>query len=129
MRRFVAASVAIWFAFSVLASCSDDTNDKLKNVASTVQDKTGQVAADALAEALRGALAAKDLPKGQTERNVDVIDQVVRDLPGNPNFTGIEDANGDGKDDDGTVQANVGDQSACLHIANDGNMNVDSGAC
>jgi hypothetical protein len=129
MRRFVAALVATWFAFSVLASCSDDAKDKVKDVASTVQDKVGEAGAGALAEALRGALAAKDLPKGQTERDVDVINQVVRDLPGNPDFTGIEDANGDGKDDDGKVQANVGDQSACLNISASGDMNVDGGAC
>src|SRR4051794_27779726 len=133
MRRFVAALVATWFAFSVLAGCSDDTKNKLKNTASSVRETgenaAGAAGAIALAETLRGALAAKDLQSGQTERDVSVINATVRDLPGNPNVTGIEDANGDGKDDDGKVQVNVGDQSACLNIAPNGDMNVDNGAC
>ena len=129
MRRCVAVMVATGLAVAALAGCSDDTTDKVKRAASTVQENVGEAGAFALAEALRGALAVKDLPEGQTERDVDVLDQVVRDLPGNPDFTGIEDADGDGVDDDGNVQANLGDRAACLHIAENGDMNVDKGAC
>jgi len=129
MRRCVAVLVVTGLALAVLAGCSDDTKDKVKRVASTVQESAGEAGAVALAEALRGALAAKDLPQGQTERDVDVIDQVVRDLPGDPDFTGIKDADGDGVDDDGKVQANLGDSAACLNIAQNGDMNVDKGAC
>jgi hypothetical protein len=129
MRRCVAVLVLNGLAVAALAGCSDDTKDKVKRVASTVQENAGEAGAFALAEALRGALAAKDLPQGQTERTVSVINQVVSDLPGNPDFTGIKDTDGDGVDDDGKVQANLGDSAACLQIARNGDMNVDKGAC
>jgi glucose/arabinose dehydrogenase len=134
MRRFIIALAATALALSFFASCSDSTQDKVNDAAQSVKEDAenaaGTVSANAVAQSLRAALKAKDLPNGTTERNVSVLRDAVRDLPGDPDVTGIEDRDGDGKDDDGKVQVNVGDQSACLTISRDGkDTNVDNGKC
>jgi hypothetical protein len=133
MRRFVAALAVMWFT-AMLVACSDETEDKVRDAAESVREDAenvaGRGAARVLAEELRAGLKAKDLPSGQTERDVAVLNAVVRDLPGDPDITGIEDGDGDGKDDDGKVEAHVGDQAACLTISEDGkDTDVENGAC
>ena len=56
-----------------------------------------------------------------------MINDTIADLPGDADFTGVDDSDGDGKDDDGKVQANVNEHAACLRIEADGNTNVDRG--
>ena len=73
--------------------------------------------ARAAAEAMRGLLQAKNLDANQTVRDVAVLQEsVADDLPGDPSVSGIDDADGDGKDDDGKVQVVVGDQTACITV-------------
>jgi hypothetical protein len=132
-RRVVALLVAAAAMFS-FGACSDETKSKVKDAAKSAREDAanaaGTAAAYTEAQALRAALKAKDLKQGQTERDVSVLNQVVRDLPGDPKVTGIKDGNGDGKDDDGKVEVHVGDQAACLTISADGkDTNVDKGAC
>jgi hypothetical protein len=135
MRRFTLALAATWFAFSFFAACSDDTQDDLRDAAEgvreDVEDAAGTAGARGLAEQLRVALMAKDIPEGQSERHVAVLEDVIADLPGDADsYSGVEDGDGDGVDDDGKVQADVEDQSACLTISEDGNdLNVDNGEC
>jgi hypothetical protein len=133
MRRFIAALAATAFAFSFFAACSEDTQDDIGDAAESVredvEDAAGSAGARGVAVSLQGALEAKDIPQGESERSVSVLEDVVRDLPGDPDVTGIEDSDGDGEDDDGKVQVNVEDQSACLTIAADGNTEVDGGRC
>jgi hypothetical protein len=134
MRRFLAALAATWFAVMALVACSDDTQDKVEDAASSVREDAeniaGKGAAFVLAQELRAALKAKDLENGETERDVSVLNAVVQDLPGDPDITGIEDGNGDGKDDDGKVEAHVSDQTACLTISEDGKeTDVKDDAC
>ena len=110
----------------------DDTQDKIDDAADAVredaEDAIGEGSAVALAEALRAALEAKEATDSNISLvDVDVINDTIGDLPGDADFTGVEDSDGDGKDDDGKVQANVNEHAACLRIEPDGNTNVDRG--
>ena len=63
--------------------------------------------AGGVAEALRLVLVEDDLGPNQTERDVDVLQESVDDLPGEPEVSGIADDDGDGVDDDGKVEVRV----------------------
>jgi len=58
-----------------------------------------------------------------------IIEAAVRDLPGDPEVSGIEDADGDGRDDDGNVNVRVDDESACVTVHDNGEVNVSDDAC
>lgn len=107
-----------------LAACDDDTRDELaddaRDVGEQVEDATGEASARAVAETLRGAIVADDLDGGASRRDVRVLEESIADLPGDPEVTGIDDGDGDGRDDDGVVEVRVGDQRACLQIAEPG---------
>jgi hypothetical protein len=117
----------------LFAGCSDDTEDKVDDAAQSVredaEDAAGSAAARATAESMRADLLANDLPENQTVRDVAVLQQTADDLPGDVQLSGVADADGDGKDDDGKVQVDVGDQSACLTVADNGDVDVSGGAC
>ena len=95
------------------------------------KEKAGEAGARATAEALRASLKArdtKDAPGGV--RNVEALREAAKDLPGQPEITGITDADGDGRDDDGYVQAKVGHESACITLPESGDaIEVSGGAC
>lgn len=107
-----------------LAACDDDTRDEIaddaRDLRETVEDAAGETSARAIAETLRGLILADDLDGGASRRDVDVLEESVAELPGDPEVTGIEDTDGDGRDDDGVVEVRVGDQRACLVIAEPG---------
>ena len=66
-------------------------------------------------------MAGGNRPRGgASRRDVDVLEESVDDLPGEPEVTGIDDGDGDGRDDDGVVEVHVGDQRACLVIGEPG---------
>jgi hypothetical protein len=116
-----------------LASCSDETEDKVREAARSagrdVDNAIDATAAAAAAEAMRGVLMAKDLPDGKTVRHVDVLTDAAGELPGDPTVTSIEDGDGDGKDDDGKVGIVVGGQRACLTVQDNGEIDVSNDAC
>ena len=133
MRRFFAALAVLWFTAGLVA-CSDETTESIEESArearEDAENAAGATAARVVAEELRAALKLKDLGEGLTERHVSVLNEVVNDLPGDPEITGIDDGDGDGKDDDGKVEAHVDDQSACLTISEDGkDTNIENGPC
>jgi hypothetical protein len=78
---------------------------------------------------MRGALLAEDLDAGETVRHVSVLREAADDVPGDPDVTGIEDGDGDGRDDDGKVELATGDQRACLTVAGNGEVDVSSDPC
>lgn len=123
MRRSLAL-VAV--AAVALLGCDDDT---VENVREEAEDVAGETGARAAAEAMRTSLEARDLDPDQTLRDVDVLDDAASDIPGDPEVTGIDDTDGDGRDDDGYVEIGVGDQAACVTVEANGEVGVDNGEC
>lgn len=124
MRRSLAL-VAV--AAVALLGCDDDTT--VEDVREEAEDVVGTAGARGAAEAMRTSLEARDLDPDQTLRDVDVLEDAASDIPGDPEVTGIEDRDGDGRDDDGLVEITVGDQSACVTVENNGEVGVDNGTC
>ncbi len=130
---------------STAVSCSSSTRKSIKQTAtdigsdissgatdlgSDVANGTNKVRARATAEAIRVSLKNNKDADAKGVRNIDVLHQVVKDLPGDPTVTGIEDKNGDGLDDDGHLQVDQGGQSACVTLPKTGkDIQVTSGPC
>lgn len=93
-----------------------------------VEELTERVSARVVAEATRATLVADDLDEGEQESDVAVLREAVEDLPGEPEVTGIEDTDGDGRDDDGKPEVHTDDEVACLSISS-GCVDVSDGAC
>lgn len=111
-------------------ACDDDTRDKAEETVQSAKEKAGEAGARATAEAFRASLKAQDDDVPGGVRNVEVLREAAKDLPGDPEITGIDDVNGDGRDDDGHVQAKVGDQKACITVPETGDdVDVAGGAC
>lgn len=112
-------------------ACDDNTRDKAKETVESAKEKAGEAGARAAAEAYRASLKAHftDDATGGV-RNVEALREAARDLPGDPEITGIDDADGDGRDDDGHVQAKVGNENACITLPESGDdIDVSGGAC
>lgn len=121
---------AVAIAAVVLVSgCGDDKSvaDKTRDAANEVRTKADEALARGQAEAFRERL--KDLANGDSTkwRDMALLRQTAKDLPGTPDVSGITDDNGDGKDDDGHVEVVVNDSRACIAI--DGEIDVHGGAC
>jgi hypothetical protein len=147
MRRpRIVAALLVFALIPVLAAgCSSETRDKAKDAAESAKDDASssaksaghdaKAAADkakarAQAEGLRAELKADKQGDRDGLRSIDVINENVKDLPGDPDATGITDSDSDGEDDDGKVQFDVGDASACVTIPATGeDVGVTSGAC
>lgn len=136
------------FALTLLlgaSACSDDTNDKVSDAADSVgsdvsdaagdiredaEDGAGAVGARTQAEALRASLKGNDTADAEGVRSVAAINEAATDLPGDVEVTGVDDTDGDGLDDDGRVQVDQGDQSACVILPAEGeDTTVENGAC
>lgn len=147
------------FALGLLLAapaCSDDTNDKVSDAADSVgsdvsdaadsagadlgdaasdiredaEDGAGAVGARTQAEALRASLKGNDTANADGVRSVAAINEAATDLPGDVEVTGVDDTDGDGLDDDGRVQVDQGDQSACVILPAEGeDTTVENGAC
>ena len=128
-RRLAAVPVVLALA---VAGCGDDDGDPddadSDDVVSEAEELAEGVGAYAVAQSLRASLAAQDVDDAD-RRNVDVLEDAVDDLPGEPEVDGIEDTTGDGRDDDGRVAVRVGDEEACLTVAEDGDLGVTESAC
>jgi hypothetical protein len=112
-------------------ACDDETEDKAEEAVEGAKEKAGEAGARAGAEAFRVSLKAQDTEDASGGvRNVEALRSAAEDLPGDPDITGIADADGDGRDDDGYVQADVGDESACVTLPETGDdIDVSGGAC
>jgi hypothetical protein len=116
-------------------ACDDETQDEAEKEAEEAvegaKEKAGEAGARASAEAFRVSLKAQDTDDASGGvRNVDALRSAAEDLPGDPDITGITDGDGDGRDDDGYVQADVGDESACVTLPETGDdIDVSGGAC
>lgn len=118
---------------AMFAACGDDDDgdgetdiDEIDDQAAEVTDSAG---ARGVAEALRLVLIEDDLDEDQHVRDVDVLQESVDDLPGEPDVQGIADEDGDGKDDDGKVEIRVNDEVACMSVSMDSDVDVTGGGC
>lgn len=109
-----------------LACNSDDDGDPAVDDVAEASESAG---ARGVAEALRLVLIEDDLDADQHVRDVDVLQESIDDLPGEPDVQGIADEDGDGRDDDGKVEVLVNDEAACMSIAMDGDVDVTGGEC
>lgn len=145
-RLFAPFAVGLLSVMSIAGvACSSDAKDKTKDAAESVGDdikdgaddagdalgtKTDEAAARAAAEELRTRMKNNDTADEEGIRSVAALTEEAANLTGDPEVTGIEDGDGDGLDDDGKVQVNVGDSSACLTLPEDGeDTEVEGGAC
>ena len=119
-RRLAALSLVVMVG--LVGACGDEDRDDFERLADTA-------GARSVAEALRVSLLAQDLHDDQHVDDVAIIQAAVRDLPGDPEVSGVEDANGDGRDDDGKIQVRVDDEAACVTVHDNGEVNVSGGAC
>ena len=145
VRRLAPLAVALLAFVPLAAGCSSDTKDNAKDTAESVKDdaaenadeagneieETGDEAqARAAAEDLRARIKANDTANDEGPRSIAAINESLADVAGDPELEGLEDADGDGLDDDGKLQVNVEDSSACLTLPESGeDTTVDGGAC
>jgi hypothetical protein len=145
VRRLAPLAVSLLAFTPLAAGCSSDSKDNAKDTAESVQDdaaeraeeagneieETGDEAqARAAAEDLRARLKANDTANDEGARSVAAINESLADVAGDPELEGLEDADGDGLDDDGKVQVNIEDSSACLTLPESGeDTTVDGGDC
>ena len=131
--RYARIGLVALAAVGLLAggACDDDTRDDVKEAAEDVKEKAGEAGARVIAEGYRASIKAQDTDDATGGvRNVEALRTAAADLPGDPEVTGIEDADGDGRDDDGYVQVNVDDESACVTLPVSGDdIEVSGGSC
>jgi hypothetical protein len=120
-RRCVAALVLV-LTVGAMGACGDDEKDDFERLAEGA-------GARSVAEALRVSLLAQDLQSDQHVDDVAVIQDAVRDLPGDPDVLGVEDADGDGRDDDGKIEVRVDNEPACVTVQENGEVDVSGDAC
>ena len=109
----IALGGALW-----LSACSDDdtTADKAREAAGEVDNAVDAGIARGQAEIFRQR--AKDLVRqGESLDSMSVLQEAARDLPRKPTVTGLGDANGDGRDDDGKVQIAIDNSFACVVVS------------
>ena len=113
---------------------AEEAGDDFKAGADKVGDEVGtkadEAAARAAAEELRSRMKANDTANEEGVRSIAALNESAEDLTGDPDVTGIEDSDDDGLDDDGKVQVDVGESSACLTLPETGeDTEVKGGAC
>jgi hypothetical protein len=117
----------------MFVACNNDDDGDGETDIDEIDDQAAEVTESAgargLAEALRLVLIEDDLDDDQHVRDVDVLQESVDDLPGDPDVQGIADEDGDGKDDDGKVEVFVNDEVACMSVSMDSDVEVTGGEC
>ena len=111
------------------AGCGGNENDADDSLADDAEETAESAGARVVAEALRALMITDDLDDDQTRRDVDVIEETIADLPGDPDVIGIEDEDGDGQDDDGNIEVRVDQEIACMSIGTNGDVDVSGGEC
>lgn len=124
---FIALAAAALFA----GSACDDAQDEAEEAVEEVEEKAGEAGARASAEAFRASLKAQETDDDAGGvRAIEPLQAAAEDVPGGADITGIADENGDGVDDDGYVQVNVSDESACVTLPESGDeIDVSGRAC
>ena len=108
----------------------DEARQQAQEAAGAVEQAGDRAGARTVAEAIRAALVVENLEAGQNLRDVDVLREAVADVPGDPQVSGIDDANGDGRDDDGQIEIAVDGERACLTLPDGGgDIDVVAEAC
>ncbi len=145
-RLFAPFAVGLLSVMSIAGvACSSDTKDDAKStvdeagddfkagadkVGDEVGTKADEAAARAAAEELRTRMKANDTANEKGVRSIAALNESAKDLTGDPEVSGIEDTTDDGLDDDGKVQVDVGESSACLTLPAEGeDTTVEGGAC
>jgi hypothetical protein len=116
---------------ALLAGCSDDDEDavedavdeageSLESVATEVEGAVDDAAARVAAEAFAAAVDADEDAAADGATSMSVIEENIDDLPGDPEVSGVEDADGDGRDDDGLVGFVVDEDESCVELDPDG---------
>jgi hypothetical protein len=95
------------------------------------EETAERVGARVSAEEFRVFLKAQDTDDNTGGvREIEALREAADDLPGDPDVTGIEDADGDGVDDDGLVELKVDDEYACVTLPESGDeIDVSGGRC
>ena len=133
-RPVHAVLLAALLALTLTTACSEETKENARDTAESLEDdaqkNADEVQARAAAEELRVRVKANESAQAQGPRSMTAIGESSVDLAGDPEVAGALDADGDGLDDDGKVQVNVGAASACLTLPATGDdTSVDGGAC
>ncbi len=135
-RRLFLTGLTLLVALAMSApACSQETRDKVKGAGRSAQrdaEALGrQTEARTAAEALRVALKSEKDKNGRSMKNIShAVRTYASRVPGNPQISGAVDANSDGRDDDGKIQVNVGDKSACVVLpATGSDTTVRNGRC
>lgn len=145
MFRRILAALTVLLVLTAAAGCSSDTKDDAEDAIESARDDVGDAVDDAkddigdkadqatartAAETFRNTLRDDETGKSDGFRSIEAIENAGDDLPGDATMSGVDDADGDGFDDDGDVQIDVGDESACVRIPEDGDeIDVEGGAC
>ena len=117
-------------AGSKVDQAADDFEDGVDKVGDEVDETADEAAARGAAEELRTRMKSNDTANDEGVRSIAALNESAEDLTGDPDVTGIEDSDDDGLDDDGKVQVDVGDSSACLTLPEEGeDTSVEGGAC
>jgi len=144
-RRLAPLLIVLLATAPFIASCSSDTKENAKDTAESVKEDAAENADDAgaeieesgdeaqaraAAEDLRARIKANDTANEEGARSVAAINESLEDVAGDPELEGLEDGDGDGLDDDGKVQINIEESSACLTLPASGeDTTVEGGAC
>ena len=144
-RRLIAAAFAVTLTMSFAAACSEETKDSARETADNLEEDAKTNASElgdeldatadeglarAAAEELRARIKANGTASTQGARSMAAIGESSVDIAGDPEVAGVTDADGDGMDDDGKVQVNVGTGSACVTLPATGtDTTVEGGAC
>src|SRR5919106_6011373 len=104
----------------------DDDDNDAEELIEDIEDLAEGAGARGIAEGLRLSLLTED---EEDRRTVSAIRDAADPLPGEPEVAGIEDGDGDQRDDDGTIEVRVEDEAACVSISGDGSVDVTGERC
>jgi hypothetical protein len=77
----------------LVGACDDDTREKARETAESVKEEAGEAGARAAVEWFRASIKAQDTNEANGGvRNIEVLREAAKDLPGDPEITGIADA-------------------------------------
>ena len=126
-RRSAMLLTGFPLAVALVAGCVEDERDE---AVEETEEFTAATEAETVAEALRAAVLAEDLDEDEHADDVLVLRAAVEKLPGNPDIGGIDDDDGDGRDDDGRIEVHVDDDAACVSFVDDRDeLRVTDDAC
>ena len=129
-RTKVLIGLAVLAAASAVTSCSITIDGFAQEAATELGENVGRAVAAAAADTGRET-TDYDLVASALHTVIDLDD--YEDEGYRPTHTGLSDADGDGLDDDGTVEIRVAGARACVHLdgsrQGDGEIEVDHGRC